>query len=88
MNDAFRPFLRKFVLVFFDDILICSDNEEKHDQHMAQVLEVLVAHKLYANMKKCEFGQPQVSYLGHMVSAQGVEVDQIKIQALVDWPIP
>lgn len=88
MNDVFRPFLRKFVLVFFDDILVYSADKEQHGHHMAQVLEILVAHKLYANMKKCEFGQSQVSYLGHVVSAQGVEVDQSKIQAMVDWPTP
>lgn len=88
MNDVFRPFLQKFVLVLFDDILIYSENEERHAQHMAQVLEILTAHKRNANMKKCEFGQPLVSYLGHVVSAQGVEVDQSKVQAMVDWPIP
>lgn len=50
--------------------------------------EVLKAHKLYANTKKCEFGQTQVSYLGHAVSPQGMAVDQAKIQAMIDWPIP
>ncbi|KAL5546218.1 hypothetical protein UlMin_005905 [Ulmus minor] len=88
MNDVFRPYLRKFVLVFFDNILIYSPLEESHQQHLAQVLEVLHTNTLYANIKKCEFGKTQVAYLGHIISEEGVAADQSKVQAMVSWPTP
>lgn len=88
MNDIFRPFLRNFVLVFFDDILIYSKSEKEHIQHLKQALRKLEEHQLYANIKKCEFGQNLISYLGHIVSNEGVWVDKEKVQAMVDWPQP
>lgn len=56
--------------------------------HLTQVLEVLKQQQLYANGKKCEFGKSEVAYLGHVISAQGVAVDQSKIRAMLEWPIP
>ncbi|KAL5537557.1 hypothetical protein UlMin_045101 [Ulmus minor] len=88
MNNVFRPYLIKFVLVFFDDILIYSPSEESHQQHLAQILEVLHTNSLYANRKKCEFGKTQVAYLGHIISGQGVAADPSKVQAMVSWPTP
>ncbi|KAH9699699.1 hypothetical protein KPL71_024465 [Citrus sinensis] len=88
MNDVFLPYLRKFVLVFFDDILIYSPSVESHQQHLALVLGILQANSLYANRKKCEFGRTQVAYLGHIISRQGVAVDPSKIQAMNSWPTP
>ncbi|KAH9650018.1 hypothetical protein KPL70_026202 [Citrus sinensis] len=88
MNDVFRPYLRKFVLVFFDDILIYSPSMESHQQHLALVLGILQANSLYANRKKCEFGRTQVAYLGHIISGQGVAADPSKIQAMNSWPTP
>ena len=87
MNDIFRPFLRQFV-VFFDDILIYSKTEANHIQHLAFVLATLAEQQLVANFKKCEFGQSQMAYFGHVVSVEGVAVDQSKIQAMVHWPLP
>lgn len=88
MNEVFRPFLRKFVLVFFDDILIYSPHITEHTKHVALVLDTLRKHQLYANMKKCDFGQTQVAYLGHLISSHGVAVDPSKIQSMCDWPVP
>lgn len=88
MNEVFRPFLRKFILVLFDDILIYSPNQELHREHLTAALEKLREHQLYLNLKKCEFGQPKLSYLGHEISADGVAVEPEKIQAMLDSPVP
>ena len=88
MNEVFRPCLRKFVLVFFDDILIYSKSWDAHILHLQQVLELLSSHQLFANWKKCDIGKKEVAYLGHVISQAGVAVDQSKISAVTSWPVP
>ncbi|KAM2174069.1 hypothetical protein TB1_036363 [Malus domestica] len=88
MNDIFKPYLRKFILVFFDDILVYSKTWEDHLSHLHQTLDVLQNHQLAVKKSKCSFGQSQVEYLGHIVSRDGVAADPTKIQAIIDWPIP
>lgn len=88
MNDVFRPFLRKFVLVFFDDILVYSSSEEAHKEHLQTVLSTLQKHSLVANLKKCTFGREEVAYLGHVISKQGVAMDKEKIRAILEWAVP
>ena len=88
MNDIFIPYLRKFVLVFFDDILIYSKTWEEHLQHLQLVLSILQRHSFFVNLKKCSFGRSQVEYLGHVLSEQGVAVDQMKVKTVLEWPMP
>jgi hypothetical protein len=88
MNDLFRPFLRKFVLVFFDDILIYSKTMFEHLGHLEQVLRMLLENCFVANQKKCKFGCDHVDYLGHIISGQGVAVDPDKVRCVIDWPVP
>lgn len=88
MNEVFRPYLRRFVLVFFDDILVYSSSLEEHKQHLAAVMEILTKNQLYANEKKCVFGQHQVTYLVHVVSGSRVAMDPAKVAAMQAWPVP
>ncbi len=88
MNEVFREFLHKFVIVYIDDILIYSRNLAEHRHHVTQVLEQLRKHHLYLKLKKCEFHRPVVQFLGYIVSADGIQMDQGKIQAIRDWPQP
>ena len=88
MNHTFRAQLRKFLLVFFDDILIYSKTWEELLKHLDKVLSIIVEHSLYVKMSKCEFGMKQMLYLGHIINAKGVQVDMEKIRAIRDWPAP
>jgi len=82
MNHILRAYLGKFVVVYFDDILVYSRTLEDHKNHLQQVFEVLRKEKLYANMKKCTFCLDRVIFLGFVVSAQGIEVDEEKTKAI------
>jgi hypothetical protein len=88
MNEIFCPFLRQFILVFFDDILVYSCSEEDHVIHLQKTLEILRLHKLHAKLSKCRFGCCEIDYLGHVISANGVAVDQKKIESILQWPFP
>ncbi|KAL4309574.1 hypothetical protein GQ457_01G052960 [Hibiscus cannabinus] len=88
MNEFFGQYLRKFVLVFFDDILIYSSGLNSHIQHLRLVLSTLRRNQLFARRSKCSFGQPQVEYLGHIISSTGVATDPTKIEAMRLWELP
>ena len=88
MNDVFHPFLHKFVLVFFDDILIFSSSWAEHLQHIHIVLDMLRAHRLHLKRSKCSFGASSVAYLGHVISAGGVAMDADKVATVAPWPTP
>jgi len=88
MNDVLRPFLRRFVLVFFDDILIFGSSWAEHLQHISIVLDALRAHRLHLKRSKCSFGASLVVYLGHVISAAGVAMDADKVAAVASWPTP
>jgi hypothetical protein len=88
MNHTLAPLLRKCTIVFFDDILVYSRSLQDHFTHLQQVFELLSSDHWKIKMSKCSFAQPQVTYLGHIISSAGVATDPAKIQAIVAWPVP
>lgn len=88
MNLVLQRFLRKSVLVFFDDILVYSNSFTEHMQHLRSVLTVLRDHDLHVKRSKCSFATTSVNYLGHVISAEGVSMDSAKVQAVASWPRP
>ena len=85
MNSVFMPELNKFMVVFIDDILIYSENEADHAEHLRVVLSRLREHKLYAKFSKCEFYLKKVPFLDHILSKDGISVDLTKVQEIMDW---
>jgi hypothetical protein len=85
MNDIFKPYMRKFVLVFFDDILVYSRSWEDHLKHLELTLKILQQNHLFVKLSKCSFGQQQVDYLGHLISNLGVETDPSKVKSVQEW---
>jgi hypothetical protein len=88
MKHIFRDKLRKSVLVFFDDILVYNKTWQEHMRCLDEVLSIMEAQSLYPKESKCESGMTELLYLGHIISAQGVQVHQEKIRSILDWPIP
>jgi len=84
MNDLLRPYLRQFVLVFFYDILIYRPSLQDHIAHLQTILEVLHTQQFFAKLSKCSFATAEVSYLGHIISTQGVQPDPEKVKAIHD----
>jgi hypothetical protein len=84
MNEIFGDYLRKFILVFFDGILIYSQTREDHLQHVNIALSLLRVNRLSAKMSKCVFGVSQVEYLGHVISSEGISTDPSKISAIAE----
>jgi hypothetical protein len=88
MNIVFHNYLDQFIVVFIDDILIYSKMSEEHKEHLWKPLERLRREKLYAKLEKCEFWLDNVSFLGHVISGEGVAVDPEKVKAVVEWTRP
>jgi hypothetical protein len=88
MNALFQEHLRRFVIVFFDDILVYSKTLEDHITHLEAVFNCLLEHQFFLKQSKCTLAQPSISYLGHIVSSIGVGPDPEKIKAMVEWPAP
>lgn len=88
MNDLFRPHLRQFIIVFFNDILVYSPTLELHIYHLECTFQLLVQHSFHLKREKCSIRKESIHYLGHIVSNKGVQPDPSKIQAVLDWPTP
>ena len=79
MHQIFSPFLDKFVVIFVDNILIYSKTEQEHEEHLRIVLETLRREELYAGLTKCSFRLPSISFLGHIITGDGISVDPKKV---------
>jgi hypothetical protein len=88
MNNVFMEYLDKFLVVFIDDILIFSKNEDDHDEHLCVVLQKLRENQLYAKLSKCEFWLKEVSFLGHIISEGGISMDPSKVKDVLSWKTP
>ncbi|XP_027343128.1 uncharacterized protein LOC113855696 [Abrus precatorius] len=83
MNQLLRPFIGKFVVVYFDNILIYSNSKGEHLDHIHQVLGVLREQKLYVNLKKCTFLTNEINFLGYIITGEGIKVDSSKVEAII-----
>lgn len=88
MNKIFERYLGKFVLVYLDDILVFSKNQEEHLEHLRKVFDILRKNKLYAKLTKCHFAKEELEYLGHVVGKDGIKVDPRKIETVAKWARP
>jgi hypothetical protein len=88
MNSIFMPELDMFIVVFIDDILVYSKSTEERKEHLRVVLQRLRDHQLYAKFSKCEFWINEVSFLGHVISSEGITVEPDKVRDVLDWKPP
>ena len=88
MNDVFRPYINKFVMIYLDDILIFISSKEEHVKHVKQVFEILHREKLYSKLSKCEFWKNSLLYLGYIVGGGHLKLYPDKIDVILKWPRP
>lgn len=88
MSRIFKPYVYQFMIVFINDILVYSNNEEEHASHLEIVLSLLREHKLFFKFFECEFWLKSIAFLGHIVSGEGISINPEKVRIMVDWPRP
>ncbi len=88
MNDIFREYMDEFVVVYLDDILVFSKDQENHDKHVRLVFATLREHGLYAKFEKCEFNKSSVAFLGYVISPDGIFMDKSKVETIQCWATP
>jgi hypothetical protein len=88
LNKVLHSFIGKFVVFYFNDILIYNKSLNKHIEHLCAIFCVLREARLFANLEKCTFCTDRVTFLGYVVTPQGIEVDEVKIEAIKSWSIP
>ncbi len=86
VNDVLRDMVDRFVFVYIDDILIFSQNERDHVQHVRRVLQRLLENRLFSKVEKCQFHAWSVPFLGFILSPEGIRMDLAKVEAVADWP--
>ena len=88
VNDALREYLDVFCVAYMDDIVVYSENEAEHTQHVRKVLAKLLQHGLYVKLEKCEFGVTEINFVGFQVSTRGIAMEEGKVSAILEWPEP
>jgi hypothetical protein len=88
MNEVLCLFIGKFVVIYFDDILIYNKSLDKHIEHLHAIFAALRKARLFANLEKCTFCTDRIAFLGYVVTPHGIEVDEAKIEVIKSWPIP
>lgn len=88
MNAIFKQCMKKFVLIFMDDILVYSQTLEQHVVHLQEVFLILPKHQLYAKRSNCSFAVKHIEYLGHIILENGVSTDPANTTTMLSWPVP
>ena len=88
IHETIRGLLDDFIIVYLDNILIFSKDEQQHEHHVKQVLERLRSANLYAKLTKCEFHQKELKFLGYLINDKGISMDEDRVQAIQEWPMP
>ena len=86
MNDILKEYLDVIAVGILDDVIIFYANPSKHTQHVRSILQVVRDNQLYAKIEKCEFDKDKMTFVGYMVSKEGIGMDPAKVAAILDWP--